>query len=121
MGDIFFVLRMAVYTTLIILVMQIKVGPTTLEEKVTDWTHRSEFSMVVREVAEGAVSFLGIGYNRAVQNINSSFSKYHSSDQIPGQRLKKKMEKVKTFFKETFDDSKKSVEESTEEFLDSEE
>ena len=110
MGDIFFVIRMCVYTTLIVLVMQIKIGSTTLEEKVTDWTHRSEFSVVVRELAEGAVSFLGVGYNRAIQNINSSFSRNHSSDQIPGQRLQKKIEKTKSFLKEQFSESEEDTE-----------
>ena len=102
MGDIFFIIRMAVYTVVLVIVMQVKIGPTTIEEKVIDFTHNSSFSETIQKVAEGAVRIIGIGYNKTVQNVESAFSKNHLKENIPGQRLKETLGSTKSTLREIF-------------------
>ena len=102
MGDIFFVIRMAVYTVILVIVMQVKIGPTTLEEKVIQFTHNSSFSENIQNIAEGAVKILGIAYNKTVQNVDTAFSKNHIKENIPGRRLEKTFSKTKNILRETF-------------------
>ncbi|MCB0377150.1 MAG: hypothetical protein KDD33_01530 [Bdellovibrionales bacterium] len=94
MADVLFILRMAIYTFFIVLFMQVKVGPSTLEQKVIDFTHRSQFSSVIQEIAEGVVTFLGTNYNKVYRQITSEFARQHSADQIPGKRLQSKWQKI---------------------------
>jgi len=106
MGDFFFVIKMAVYTFIIVIIMQVKVGSTTLENRVIELTHRSEVGQSLQKVAESAAAFIGIQYRRVAAHFKGRYFERNSSSQIPGQRLREKF---------------KSWREKTQEALDSEE
>lgn len=118
MGDLFFIVRMGIYTVFIVLLMQVKIGPQTVEERVVDFTHRSQFSNVIQDVAQGAVTFLGAQYNKLAGHVNTSFTRQHSSDQIPGKRLQSQLNKLKSSVRSRWDEGKEKVKETVDEKID---
>lgn len=55
MGDIFFVLKTLAITITIVVLMQIKIGPRTIEQHSLAWIHQSVVVEQLQEVAAGAV------------------------------------------------------------------
>lgn len=89
MGDLFFVIKMTVYTLILVILMQIKIGSTTLEQKVIEVTHHSQLAGYLQEVAQGAATFVGNQYTRLTGKIKKTpFVEKYSSGQKPGERLK---------------------------------
>lgn len=115
MGDILFVLRMAVYTVIVVLIMQVKIGPQTVEDRVIEFTHKSQFSSVIQNFAQGAVTFIGNQYNNLTGKVNSKFFKQHSKDQVPGHRLKAKMNQWKDSFENNFKEHKEKMKKNADE------
>ena len=95
MGDLFFVLKMTIYTLVMIVLLQVKIGPTTLEQKLYEFTHHSQVAGTMQNVAQGAATFLGVQYNKVTGHINSNYIKKHSSSQRPGERLTGKFKELK--------------------------
>lgn len=118
MGDLFFIIRMSIYTVIIVLVMQIKIGTQTVEDRVINFTHRSQFSSVIQEFAQGAVTFIGIQYNTVASKVSSQFIKQHSREQRPGQRLKAKLERLKSSIRNRVSDEKMNIENGIEDVTD---
>lgn len=54
MGDFFFVIKTLLLTIVIVMLLQIKIGPTTLEQKSLNWMRESNAVHALRGVAEGA-------------------------------------------------------------------
>jgi hypothetical protein len=119
MGDLIFIIKMMVFTVIITLIMQIKVGPTTLENKAIDFTHKSQLALNLQKVAEGAIQFLADQTSKVTSNINIPFFAKKVAKEKPGQRLKSKIEEIKASLKEGWEektsDLKDEVEEYTEE------
>ncbi len=95
MGDIFFILRMIIYTLILVVILQVKVGPTTLEQKLHQMTHQSELAGSLQGVAQSAATFIGVQYNHLAGKIHSKYIEKHSAGQRPGERLKTKFEELK--------------------------
>ncbi|MCJ8277124.1 MAG: hypothetical protein HRT44_03240 [Bdellovibrionales bacterium] len=106
MGDLFFIMRMSIYTLIIVLIMQIKIGPKTVEERVIQFTHKSQFAGVIQEVAEGAVAFLGVQYNNVAGKVSTEFFKTHGQEQAPGKRLQSKLQSLKNSLRSRLNDEK---------------
>ena len=114
MGDLFFIIRMSVYTLIIVLIMQIKIGPQTVEQKVINFTHKSQFAGVIQEVAQGAVAFLGIQYNNIAGKVSTEFFKTHGQEQAPGKRLQSKLQSFKNSIRSRLNDEKIKIKEEAE-------
>ena len=95
MGDLFFLIRMTIYTLVFVMFLQIKVGDNTLEQKVIEFTHHSQIAGTMQSVAQGAATFVGIQYNRATSHLNSKYIEQHSKTQRPGNRLKNQLQELK--------------------------
>ena len=95
MGDLFFIIKMAIYTFIIVVIMQVKVGSTTLETKVIELTHRSEVGQSMQKVAESGAEFVAIQYRKLASHFQSRYFERNSSSQIPGQRLREKFKSWK--------------------------
>ena len=106
MGDIFFILRMAFYTLVLVIIMQVKIGPTTLEQKVIQLTHNSQAAGVIQGVAQGAVAFIGVQYNQATKHLKSQFIKDHGANNQPGTRLQEKLSELKESINKKWDHHK---------------
>ncbi len=53
MGDLFFALRMIIITVVVLFLLQIKVGPLTLEERSMNWVRTSTITSELQTVAHG--------------------------------------------------------------------
>ena len=105
MGDLLFVIKMAIYTLVLVIILQVKVGPTTLEQKLYHVTHQSELAGVIQGVAQSAAQFIGIQYNRLAGRVkNTKFLNQHNATQRPGNRLKNKFEELKTSINKKWDE-----------------
>lgn len=114
MGDLLFVLKMVVYTLVLVIILQVKVGPTTLEQKLHSFTHESQIAGTLQIVAEGAARFIGAQYNNFTGHLKSRFINQHSSSQRPGDRLQSKFKELKESINKHWDriDTKADDEES---------
>ena len=110
MGDLFFIIRMGLYTVIIVLIMQIKIGPQTVEQKVVNFTHKSQFSAVIQEFAQGAVAFLGVQYNNISGKVSTQFFRNHGQEQTPGSRLESKLNSFKNSIRSRVRDEKTKIE-----------
>jgi len=117
MGDLFFMLKMVFYTFFLVLMMQIKIGGTTLEEKVIRFTHHSSTAHFFQKTAQGGATFLGHQYNKFVGNMSSEFFNKHKPSQVPGHRLKEKYKEIKESLRDQWDESSKSKIENAKESL----
>lgn len=63
MGEFFFVIKMFVFTVFLVVLLQIKIGPHTLEERSIAWIHESALVDSLRNVASGAVKAGGNGFS----------------------------------------------------------
>ena len=115
MGDIFFIIRMAFYTLVLVIIMQVKIGSTTIEQKVIDITHNSQAAGVLQGFTQGAATFIGIQYNRATGHLKSRFIKEHSSDNRPGSRLQEKLSELQDSINKKWEEHEKSQYPSKEE------
>lgn len=61
MGDFFFVVKTFLYTLALVVLMQIKVGDTTIEERSHTWIQQSDLHRSLGKVALGAVTVLRDG------------------------------------------------------------
>ncbi len=103
MGDLFFIIKMAIYTFIIVIIMQIKVGTTTLESRVIELTHRSEVGQSLQKVAESAAAVIGIQYRKVASHFKGRYFERNSSSQIPGQRLREKFKSWQEKTQETLE------------------
>lgn len=85
MGSIFFVLKCLVFTVVLVILMQIRIGGTTLEEKALHWTHNSSVMQPIQQVADGSVKALREGWKKTYQWISAPFSNWGGKE-WPGQR-----------------------------------
>ncbi len=74
MSDLFFTAKMMAITVVLVLVMQIKIGDHTLEEKSLAWIHQSSAVENLRTVASGATQAISQGYNAAAKLIEEKWN-----------------------------------------------
>lgn len=73
MGEFMFVVKTFIFTLILVVIMQIKIGGFTIEEHSLDWLHESSVVRELQEVAQGAIRASKTGYN-AVSSLFSDAS-----------------------------------------------
>lgn len=86
MTDLLFVIRMVIITVVIVLLMQIKIGPATIEQHSTEWLHSSSAVASLQGVSEGAVKVLTQTYKAVVTSLDTNIGKVFRKDEMPGTR-----------------------------------
>ena len=114
MGDLFFMIRMFIYTFIMVILMQVKIGPTTLEEKVIDFTHNSTAAGYFQGVAQGAAKFIGVQYRHFTGQLKSDYIEKYSGGESPGNRLKTRLKELKETIDSEWKEKSKQVKESLE-------
>ena len=69
----------------LIVLMQIRIAGTTLEEKALHWTHNSSVIQPIQQVADGTVKALRQGSQKINQWLSAPFSNWGGKE-WPGQR-----------------------------------
>ena len=115
MGDIFFFVKMIVMAAFFILVMQIRIGQQTIEERSMVWLKESSMVVPLQEVADGGVVALSKVWDHVVNNTGDLFN----SENIPGKRtLGIKLERSKAYVREQLDRANAKLEEMKDDTID---
>jgi hypothetical protein len=80
MGEVFFVLKTMVITIVVVMILQIKIGSSTIEQKSMTWIHESVVVESLRGVADGAVKIFSKGFNSVRSTITGDVSDRLSSE-----------------------------------------
>lgn len=86
MGDLLFIIKCVALTFVFVLLMQIKIGPLTLEERAIQWTRESAIVAPIREAADGGVVAIRQAWQTVSQSVSSKFNSSLKSENWPGQR-----------------------------------
>ncbi|MEQ1665553.1 MAG: hypothetical protein ABL927_09285 [Bdellovibrionales bacterium] len=86
MGSIFFVLRALVVTFLLVIVMQVRWGESTIESTAMEFLTSSTVVKPIDETASGIVVFIRNSWSRFTKSINTNFSNAMRSENQPGSR-----------------------------------
>ena len=86
MSELFFILKSILLTLVVVVLMRIKIGPLTLEERTTSWVQSAAITLPIQEVANGGVKLIREGWKRVFGNLNSKFFNSVDSSQAPGKR-----------------------------------
>jgi len=91
MGDLLFFIKMVLFTFVFVLMMQVKIGSTTVEERILTFTHQSQVGIQLQKIADNGLVALNrlwqsMGLAGKAQILNRS-----SELQVPGKRLKAKI------------------------------
>ncbi|MEK7356399.1 MAG: hypothetical protein AAB250_08115 [Bdellovibrionota bacterium] len=78
MGDVIFVIKTLVITVALVVMMQIKIGPNTIEQHSLAWIHHSAAVEELQEVAAGAVKAgrKGVTYVKGLIGMKQSEAYY---------------------------------------------
>jgi hypothetical protein len=100
-SEIFFVLKSFFVAAVLLIMLQVKVGPTTLEEKATIWLSDSPFAHTLREVAQGGVIVIGKMVKKVSVLMSDEFAQQLRKENVPGHReLKFGFERSKKYLNE---------------------
>jgi hypothetical protein len=112
-NDFIFAVRMLLITTVIVVLMQIRVGEYSIEARTENWIKTAPSVVVLREVAEGGLLVVHDAWSSLMSNINSKYSKKFDPETVPGER------EIKLGLKrsEAYLDEEKKKKESTEQRL----
>ena len=122
MSELFFIIKSFVLTILIVILMQVKVGETTIEEKTLMWIESSPVVLPLQEVVEGGVKVARETWKTVFGNLNSKFFNSVKEKNTPGKRdlnlvlersqeyLRNQADKLKEKAKETAQAAQESFE-----------
>ena len=103
MGDLFFITRIFILTCIAVVLLQIKVGDKTLEQRSLDWVATSEAGHYLQEVSDGTIKFLYQGWSKLTEKFSDNFSAKlnWNKENTPGYRhLKFQLERSQEYVKE---------------------
>lgn len=86
MSELFFFLKCFVMALVFIVLLQIRMGDSTLEDRAMSWVRQSSLVQPLQEVAQGGVTVIREGWKGLANKVGSKFNSTFSSDQFPGAR-----------------------------------
>lgn len=87
MTDFFFLIRISIWTVIVVTLMQVKVGPLTLEQKGYQFLAESSYGLEVRRTAEAVYKTLQIGFSKFGSLVATESAEQISKANLPGYRL----------------------------------
>lgn len=114
MGDLWFIIRMSIFTILLVLLLQIRIGENTIEEKAHGWIKANPVLPLVQQVAEGAGLVVVDVYNKTFGNIRTSLDRKLNPENQPGSRsIGINLQRSKEFLQKQIEKFKADKEAST--------
>ena len=87
MKDLFFILKSLLLTSIVVLLLQIKIGRHTFEERITVWLHNASVILPLNEVASGGMKAIKDLWKDSNQFIGEDFPR-DSSSKRPEEELR---------------------------------
>lgn len=109
MDSLYFILKSLVVTFVIVLFMQIKWSDRTLEYEAHRFLTSSTIVKPLESTAQGAVTFVRNMWNKVTKSLNSNFSNALRSENQPGSRFPKALERSKEYVRETAKKAKRAM------------
>lgn len=111
MGDIFFFIKMVVMTFFFVLLLQIRIGQFTLEERSLQWVKKSELIAPMEEVAQGGVVIIKRIWSEVIGRMGNNVSEAFNRENLPGHRkLIPKIERSKRYLNEQLEKAENKIE-----------
>ena len=108
MGDFLFVIRTFIVTVVVLLILQVKVGDFTLEQRSMNWVRSSVVVSHLQEVADGSIVFIERNFKKLKAYV-SSRSKEKAKEEIKAHRTLINFERSKEYLTEKAKVAKKVV------------
>ena len=119
MGEIFLIVKAMVLTVVVVIVMQVKVGDYTLEEKAKIYALNSPVAEPILEVAKGGAKVVTHGWSKLLSLMGSNVSDFFNGDRVPGKRtLSVELERSKKYLRQAAEKAKNEAEETWDEYKD---
>ena len=110
MSEIFFILKSFFLTLVVIIIMQVKVGENTIEEKTLQWIESSPMVSPLQEVASGGVKVVQQAWKAVFGSLNSKFFSAVKDKNLPGKRdLNFVLERSQEYLRDQGDKIKESA------------
>tara|TARA_B100000749_G_scaffold280893_1_gene280413 strand:+ start:14237 stop:14719 length:483 start_codon:yes stop_codon:yes gene_type:complete len=107
-GDILFFIKTIVMTLVVVVLLQVKIGEFTLEQRATQWARQSSVAKPIQDVAHGGLLALRDGWRHFYSLFSGEVQKVIGSDEAPGKRnLGITFERSKKYFEEKSEKAKK--------------
>ena len=87
MTDIFFVLKSLAITVVILILMQIKIGDSTMETKFHHWVNSAAVVAPLQEAADGGVALVKQAWNKVSKSFTGKTFNFFKEENIPGKRV----------------------------------
>lgn len=118
MGDLFFAIRTFFITLVVVLILQVKIGDFTLEERSMSWVRSSAFVGQLQQMADGAVVVINSGLDKVKVLFSSKASKEFKKADVPGYRELISLERSKEYLVDKAKVAKKVAEDAIEQTVD---
>ena len=86
MGTLFFIARCFVVTVFVIMMMQIKIGEFTIENRIEHYARTSGIEQPAQKLADGIVRFVRNTWRSVTSGVKTDFGKTLRGDNAPGSR-----------------------------------
>lgn len=107
MSDILFFIKTLFITFIFIVVLQVKVGDLTLEQRAAHWARTSEVMEPVKQAARGGVVVIHQTWNRLTSHLGDKAQAVFKSEDSPGRRhLKFQLDRSTKYLKEQAEKAK---------------
>ena len=116
MGEIFFVIKTFVITLVVVLLLQIKIGPQTIDEKIHASIQASQLAAPLEETVKGGVLMLEHGYRKLISLFNHSLKEKINQENAPGNRFN--MPEIKRYSKEVSEKVEQETKKTARKFRD---
>ena len=120
MSELFLIAKAMFLTIVVVIVLQVKVGDYTLEEKAKIYALNSPMAGPLMEVAQGGAKVVTQGWSRLLGLMGNNISDFFNSDSTPGKRsLDVGLERSTRYLKETAKKAEQEARETWDEYKDS--
>lgn len=114
-GDILFFIKCLVMTFIVVILLQVKIGNMTLEERTKNWAAESSLVAPLEDVAKGGVKGIREAWKSLTGNFSKKIKNQFENNNVPGQRtLGVKLERSKKYISEKMEQAQEKAIESLE-------
>lgn len=110
-SDLWFVIRMVVVTSMVIIFMQVKVGEETIDKTFKEWMEGSVFVGTLQKSVDGFWAVSKDGYSNLNKNLGGVFGRFSRKPVVEGDS-RKDFFKLKRFENEIEEKVEEGVEEA---------
>ena len=100
MSHLFYVLKIGIATAIVVLLMQIHIGETTIERHAEQFIRQSSILEPIRQISEGGFILMKNAYRKTMIVVDSFVTKQFRAENSPGQRKLVEIKRSLAFQKE---------------------